>query len=198
MQVTVTKKTTYADMAEACAATMNRDSANPAPLTLYVSNHSPIRTQEFKVFMEDIPTFVSVHLVRHGMGQLPFVGTNREDRPGYTGDLGRMQPVNHLAHVNAQTLITMARWRFCFKAHAETREVMRLICDGVRACDPALARVMMPNCFWHGGICYEPRICGRVKGVRHWKAVGLPVWDAENPEYRPQHVEQMAKEGGAA
>ncbi len=186
MKVTVTKKTTYADMAEACAATMNRDSASPDPLTLYVSNHSPIRTQEFKVFMEGIPTFVSVHLVRHGIGQLPFIKSNREDRPGYTGDAGRIQPVNHLAHVNAQALIDMARWRFCFKAHKETREVMRLICEGVRACDPALARVMMPNCFWQGGICNEPRICGRVKGVRHWKTVGLPVWDVENPEYAPK------------
>lgn len=184
MKVTVEKLVGYDKMAKACASTMGKKEANPDPLTLYVSQHSPIRTQLFEVFMEDIPTFVATHIVRHGIGQLPFVKSNREDRPGYTGDQGRMQPVDYLTHVNAQALINMAKWRFCFKAHQETREVMRLIHEGVTTVDKDLARVMMPNCFWQGGICYEPGMCGRVKGVRHWRTVGFPPeWDWNKPEY---------------
>lgn len=42
----------------------------------YRSEHSPIRTQLFWIEMLNIPTFVSVHLVRHKIGVEHFVQSN--------------------------------------------------------------------------------------------------------------------------
>jgi hypothetical protein len=192
MQVTVTKITDYDTLRRAAAATVRNGCAGIDPLTMYVAQHSPIRSQIFEVQMDDLPVAYSTHLLRHGVG-FDFQGalTHRDDRGG-DGDavVTRLTPTKHMMILNAQAVINVARWRLCFKAHNITNEIIGLILEGVRACDPALARVMMPNCFWQGGICNEPRMCGRVKGVRHWKVVGLPVWDSDNPEYAPKRGEQ--------
>ena len=191
MKVTVTKMTDYEVLRRAAAATVRNDCAGINPLTMYVAQHSPIRSQIFEVQMDDIPVAYSTHLLRHNIG-FDFQGalTHRDDRGG-AGDIvvTRLTPTKHMMILNAQAIINVARWRFCFKAHSITQEIVGLILKGIQDCDPSLARVMMPNCLWQGGICHEPRMCGRVKNVRHWKKVGLPVWDVENPEYQPQPVE---------
>lgn len=179
MEVIVEKVTDYSLMADRCATTMGRTEASPDPYALYTAEHSPIRTQEFLVLMRGIPTFVSTHLVRHKFGVEHFVKSNREDRPGYTGDGGRNHPVDHDMHINAQALISMARKRFCYHAHEETRQVMRLVHEGVRRCDEALARAMKPDCLYRGYVCHELRCCGKVPGVVWHKTLSEGTLDWE-------------------
>lgn len=144
------------------AAGLTIDSTTDISLNkMYKCEHSPMRTQMFKVEMRDIPTFVSVHLVRHKIGVEHFVKSNREDRCGKgkpTPD--RYTPVNHGMFLNADALITMARKRLCGKASATTQIVMQLIKDKVWLVDPALAIRMRPECLYRGEVCHEDKPCG--------------------------------------
>jgi len=158
MEIKVEKMTTKYLLDEACSFTANKE-VHPNLLKMYRAEHSVIRTQLFLVRMYDIKTFVSVHLVRHTQGISHFVKSNREDRPGHTGDLGRDQPVNHLMFLNAQSLINLARKRLCNKAHKETIEVMKRIVEEVRKVDQDLAVCMVPDCIYRGK-CNEPVSCG--------------------------------------
>lgn len=142
----------------ACSYTINADS-NISLKKVYQCEHSPMRTQLFVVEMQDIPTFVSVHFVRHKHGVEHFVKSNREDRASYTGDLGRWQPVNHMMLCNAQALVNMARKRLCRKASEETTEVMEAIVAAVGKEDAALAERMVPECEYRRG-CREIKTCG--------------------------------------
>lgn len=158
MIIEVTKLTDESLMREACAYTINAESKMTLP-RIYQCEHSPMRTQIFWVEMVDIPTFVSVHFVRHKHGVEHFVKSNRNDRPSYTGDAGREHPVNHAMLCNAQALINMARKRLCFKAHPETVDVMVKIKIEVGKTDPALAQFMVPECLYRNG-CNELKSCG--------------------------------------
>jgi hypothetical protein len=125
--------------------------------------HSPIRTQLFWIEMHGIPTFASVHNVRHKTWMEHWVKTNREDLGG-DGKADRWTPVNHAILCNAESLINWSRKRLCFRAHEETRKIM----EDIRKClllgvDPALAARLVPECVYRGGYCYEGRgTCGRV------------------------------------
>jgi hypothetical protein len=72
----------------------------------------------------------------------------------------RYAPTDLACIINAEALINMAHKRLCFKASAETRQVVQMIRNQISAVDPALARLMQPPCVAHGGICYEPNSCG--------------------------------------
>lgn len=159
MEVIVEKLTTYDLMNECCGVTINRDNVSPDPGKMYRAEHSPIRSQIFKVRMENIPTFVSVHFCRHSVGISHYVRSNREDRGG-NGKADRDTPVTHLMILNAQALISMARKRLCNKASEETRDVMCAIRDGVSRVDFALASAMVPDCVYRHQ-CHELRSCGR-------------------------------------
>jgi hypothetical protein len=152
MRVEITKLIgpEYAD--KACSFTINKET-HPNLSKLYLSEHSPIRTQIFWIEMYDIPTFVSVHFVRHKHGIEHFVKSNRDDRSSYTGDLGRNQPVNHAALCNAQSLINMARKRLCKKSHPETQKLMQLIVDKIKEVDPLLFPFLIPDCKYRGKCC---------------------------------------------
>lgn len=160
MKITVSKLTLHKLMYEACAATTGGRVPNIDPYRLYKSEHSPIRTQIFWVEMRGIPTFVSVHFVRHKVGVEHFVKSNRPDRGG-DEEANRMTPVDHSMLINAQALISMARKRLCQKASRETRDVMLSILTGVEKVDESLARAMVPDCEYRGA-CWELRTCGRM------------------------------------
>jgi hypothetical protein len=166
MKIVVEKITDETLMRRACSFTINAES-KMSLRRIYQCEHSPMRTQMFVVEMYDIPTFVSVHLVRHKYGVEHFVKSNRDDRKGVMAD--RLTPVNHMMMLNAQALINMARKRLCFQAHGETIKVMTLIRDGVARVDPDLAAAMVPECIYRNG-CYELRSCGyygRLMGDKH-------------------------------
>lgn len=158
MQIKVTKLTNEDLLRKACSYTISAESKATLG-KMYKCEHSPIRTQLFVVEMIDIPTFVSVHFVRHHVGVDHWVKSNREDRQGYSGDAGRLQPVNHMMLINAQSLINFSRKRLCYQAHAETVKVMRAIKSGVAVVDPGLAERMVPECLYRNG-CNELKPCG--------------------------------------
>ena len=143
----------------ACSFTVNKDVKIKDRYKMFKSEHSPIRTQMYWIEMKDIPTYVSVHLVRHKIGVEHFVKSNRPDRGGEDGIVDRNTPINHAMLINAQSLINMARKRLCSKASTETQVVMLQINKAIRECDPELANAMVVDCVYRGG-CYEFGGCG--------------------------------------
>ena len=128
---------------------------------IYRCEHSPLRTQIFWIEMMGIPSFVSVHLVRHSVGVSHWVQTMRDDR-GAQEVADRNTPVNHAMLANAQALINMARKRLCYKPHPETRMLFEHIKDHMKVVDPDLARYMVPECVYRGDVCHELRPCGKM------------------------------------
>ena len=166
--ITVTKLTSDAWARTACQYTRFDHGRVTADLgDLYRCEHSPIRTQIFAIEMRGIPSFVSVHFVRHKIGVEHFVQTMRDDR-GAGETANRLTPVNHLMIANAQALLHMARKRLCGQAHPATRAVMAEIRAGVDAIDSQLATYMVPECIYRGGVCHERKMCGKT-GIKHWK-----------------------------
>ena len=165
MRVTAIKLTDIALARKACSATLGGGKSGISLDALYRCEHSPIRTQIFWVEMSDIPSFVSVHFVRHKIGVEHFVQSMRDDMRG-EGTEDRYTPVHHAMLANAHALINMARKRLCYKAHRETVSAMEAVKAAVDGCDPELAKYMTPECVYRGGICHELRPCGKMVGVR--------------------------------
>ncbi len=162
MLILVEKITNISDAHEAMVFTSRKCTDPKAPLKeLYRWEHSIIRTQLFKIKMIDIPTFVSVHFVRHNAtGQQHYVTSNRSDRGGEGNDkVTRNSPVNHLMILNAQHLIDMSRVRLCGKADVVTQNIMMRIKEEMARVDLDLAFCMVPNCVYRVG-CNEPSPCG--------------------------------------
>ena len=164
IRISVTKLIDASLMRKACSFTMGGKVSNAALDLMYLAEHSPIRTQVFWVEMINIPTFVSVHMVRHKIGVEHFVKSNRDDRGG-DGKEDRDTPVCHAMFINAQALIFMSRMRLCQKAHATTIRVWRMVKDAVWEADPALAQHMVPNCEYRGR-CTEMKSCGKQPKIR--------------------------------
>ena len=79
--VSVRKLTDEELMREACGMTFLGES-HQTLLSIYKSEHSPVRTQMFWVTLTNIPLFVSTHLLRHHVGSQPYQLTCRNDRKG--------------------------------------------------------------------------------------------------------------------
>ena len=157
MNVHIKKLTDYSLLQRAAQATSG--TKINAPLNKwYASEHSPIRTQLFWIELENIPSFVSVHLVRHKVGVEHFVRSNRPDRGGVE-KADRNTPVTHCMLVNAQALINMARKRLCRKASKETQEVMQAIVMVLADVDIELVPYLVPECFYRSK-CVEFKSCG--------------------------------------
>ena len=126
------------------------------------ARHSPIRRLRFSFLMEDIPSWVSVHLVRHVHAQ-PYVRSQRNDRQS---DYDRNKapqdaPVNMIWDMNAEELMVIANKRLCMQASEETRAVVQEICNQVVAFCPEFERFLVPMCEHQGGVCREMKPCGR-------------------------------------
>lgn len=132
---------------------------------MLLSEHSPIRLLEFDVSVEDIKQWISVHLVRHWLGFIPFVHSQRDDRRKL--DCSRDElPQGSLNDMdfsaNAQALINISRKRLCNCAHVETREAWRQVRDAIAEKDPVMASKMVRECVYRG-FCSESNCCGYVK-----------------------------------
>lgn len=86
MEIIVRKETDEELMRKACDKTF-AGSSKQSLLSMYKSEHSPARTQMFWVECNDIPLYVSTHLLRHHVGSQPFALTHRTDRNGGGYDL---------------------------------------------------------------------------------------------------------------
>lgn len=134
------------------------------------SEHSPIRELEYKWKWIDLPYWVSVHFVRHWLGILHWVKSQRADRTGEARN-GKPQdaPVNHTAKANAQALINISRKRLCSQASRETIQAWIALKEEVKAVDPEMAEAMVPECIYRG-FCPEMHSCGfyKTEAYKRW------------------------------
>lgn len=172
MHVTVEKLTDITLLREACDSTRQPGGA-ASTMSLrraYQCEHSPARTQLFKIVLEDVPVYVSTHFIRHAaVGQQHYARTFRSDRGG-SDNVGRLQPTYHTMILNAQHLLDMSQVRLCFNADKRTVGVMVRLKSAVRRVDPDLADFMAPRCVVRG-YCPELRPCdaGPVQVIRAYR-----------------------------
>lgn len=141
--------------------------ANTEPTTewkrkILTARHSPIRYIRFSFLLENIPYWVSVHLVRHVHAQ-PYVKSQRNDLQfGYDRESAPQDmPVDMIWDMNAEELLVIANKRLCNKASPETKNVVQRMCDLVTDRCPEFTGLLMPICEYHGGVCHEMRGCGK-------------------------------------
>lgn len=153
-------------LAKKCTlVTIGKDSEKPPTMEwkkkLLAAQHSPIRTLEFCFRLNNIPSWVATHLVRH-VHSVPFVKTQRNDRQEeYDRSAARQDtPVTMCWFLNAEELITVAHKRLCHQASEETTEVVKAICDKVVELNPEFEGLLVPMCYYRGGLCTEFTSCG--------------------------------------
>lgn len=128
------------------------------------ARHSPIRYLTFSFYFHELPSWVSVHFVRHVHAQ-PYVKSQRNDRQTNYDRTKAPQdaPVDMILDVNAEELMVMANKRLCKQAAKETRQAMQMMCDlAVEAC-PEFKGLLVPMCEHCGGVCHEMYPCGKAK-----------------------------------
>lgn len=127
------------------------------------ARHSPIRYLMFSYYLHDIPTWVSVHLVRHHEGFQPYVKSQRNDRQDeYDRNAARQDtPVDMIIDLNAEALMNLANKRLCRKAAFETRNVVATMTLLAEEACPEFEGLFGPMCEYHGGVCHEMNSCGR-------------------------------------
>lgn len=127
---------------------------------LYMSEHSPMYSQIFKIKLIGIPYFVHTHIRTHKSHFIvETVTTNREDRGGDI-NCNRYTPVDMIIICNAKTIVNMCLKRLCSKASPETREVFKIMKEKMKDLDPDLVRFMVPQCMYRCGLCTEWDCCG--------------------------------------
>lgn len=127
---------------------------------ILMAEHSPIRMVEYDIYLEEIPSFVAMHLVRHHIGCEKFVVTNREDRRKVKPeDVNRLTPVDMMMTCNAQALINISKDRLCNKAHPDTIKVWKAVKNAIAEIDPIMAKHMVRKCEYRN-MCPEMKGCG--------------------------------------
>lgn len=134
---------------------------------MLLAEHSPIRNVIYYVSIWNIRQWVTTHLVRHWLGFIPFVHTQREDRrvlevPRDELPQGALNDMD--ISINAQSLINVSRKRLCNCASKETREAWIGVKKAIEKIDPVMAEQMQPNCIYRG-FCPELNSCGFAKTV---------------------------------
>lgn len=154
MEVILLKSPSEADWMECkrrALVTMGKEAKIPPSLEwkrkILKSRHSPIRYLQFSFYLKGIPSWVSVHLVRHVHAQ-PYVKSQRNDRQSeYDRNAARQDaPVDMIWDMNAEEFLTICNKRLCMKAAKETRMVVQMMCDLVGKQNFEFLPFMVPNC----------------------------------------------------
>ena len=167
---------TWRDVADAARTTIRKEEGTGEPSSrwkkrILLAEHSPIRKLCFNWKWEDLPSWVSVHFVRHKFGIEHFVSTQRSDRTGQDRAAARQDaPVMHECFANAQALMFISRRRLCGQASPETRAAWRLVVDEVAKREPEVAACCVPECVYRG-FCPEFKSCGFCDSPAFAKAV---------------------------
>lgn len=133
------------------------------------AKHSPIRTLMFTIRLT-IPSYVSVHFVRHKIGVEHYVRSQRNDRQNkYDRECAPQNMiVSHIMEINAEQLMFMANRRLCGMADATTRYVMQAICRGVEYMNPEFKGHLKP-------MCEQIHECPEFKSCGYWEAISNDV-----------------------
>lgn len=127
---------------------------------ILMAEHSPIRLLQVNWKWIDLPSWVSVHFVRHKIGIDHFVRTQRSDRTGVNrNELPQGTHVIHQCSANAQAIIAISRKRLCHQASRETRDAWGLFLLELQPYEPELFRACVPECVYRG-FCPEMKCCG--------------------------------------
>ena len=119
----------YRDVADAARTTIgmaegDKKVTDSYMRKMYKCEHSPIRLREFKIVIENCPSWVATHFVRHHIGVEKFVSTQRTDRTGVDRNkLPQDAPVRLEMWANAQAMINISRKRLCNCASKETKMI---------------------------------------------------------------------------
>lgn len=160
-------KGTWRDVADAARTTIGMEPGEGEPSSAWkrkmlIAEHSPIRKLVVSWKWTDLPSWVSVHFVRHKFGIEHFVRSQRTDRTGINRDeLPQRALVTHECEANAQAIINISRKRLCGKASFETRKAWRFFLDKLRKYQPELWEACVPECVYRG-FCPEMESCGFV------------------------------------
>lgn len=169
MKVTAERLTPWSLALDLARNTMGKEEHGKEPSSewkrkMLLARHSPIQAVFYRIKMDGIPYWVSVHLVRHKVGVDHFVRSQRSDRTGVRrDDLPQGAPVVHEMVANAQAILAISRKRLCGQASPETREAWGAVVEALRAAggEVELADACQPECVVCGGYCPELRCCGR-------------------------------------
>lgn len=126
------------------------------------ARHSPIRRLRFSFDLEGVPSYVSVHLVRHIHAQ-PYVKSQRNDRQQEYDRTKAPQdaPVNMIWDITGEELLIIANKRLCNQADPTTQAVVLEMCRQAAERCPELKPFLVPMCKYHGGVCHEMFPCKR-------------------------------------
>ena len=166
VKVTVTDVgATYRDVADAARTTIGLKEGKKTitdnyMYKMYKCEHSPIRLREFKILIENCPSWVATHFVRHHIGVEKFVSTQRTDRTNVNRDeLPQNAPVRLQMNCNAQAMINISRKRLCNQASKETRLVWQIVLNELKKIDYPLYKCCVKECVYRGN-CPEYKPCG--------------------------------------
>jgi len=132
-------------------------------LKFLLSEHSPIYDLRFVVNFFDIPSWITVHYVRHHEGFIPFISSQRNDiQHEYDRKKAPQDTlVNMRFSGNAEAILNISRKRLCHRASSETRSVWMEFLNELQKYCPELEKCCVPQCVYRNGICpevFEP--CG--------------------------------------
>ena len=136
---------------------------------MILSEHSPIRNLQVTWEWDGLPSWVSVHLVRHHAGCTHFVQSQRNDRQdNYDRNLALQSArVLHRMTANFQSILDISRKRLCNNAARETRLAWDMFLTALEPSEPELIQCCVPNCVYRNGICVEPHSCKRNQTTLH-------------------------------
>ena len=158
---------TYRDVANAARTTINmaegdKEISEEYMYKMYKCEHSPIRLRQFRIVIENCPSWVATHFCRHHIGVEKFVSTQRTDRTGVDRNkLPQDAPVRLEMWANAQAIINISRKRLCNCASKETRDIWIMVLSELYKIDEPLYKACVPECIYRGH-CPEYKGCGMI------------------------------------
>lgn len=137
---------------------------------ILLAEHSPIRILQVSARWIDLPSWVSVHFVRHKIGIEHWVKSQREDKTGIARhSLPQDALVTHRFLINAQAIINISRKRLCTKAAFETREAWKLFIAELQNM-PELYSACVPECVYRG-FCPEFKSCKYINTYDYFESM---------------------------
>lgn len=172
MKITIKKLTDWDLVYEMALYTQGKKPSKQYPSELWKrktikAGHSILRCLQFMIYIEDVPSYVHQHLVRHIHLQ-PFISTMRPDITGLSSndEITRNTPNNGAYLINAQEFLNVSNQRLCMKASKETREVWQEVVRQMMAIEIGLTFWAVPNCVKLYG-CPEYKSCGFDKSKKY-------------------------------
>ena len=168
--VTIERLTNWNIVLNEARKTMGLEDSENTPTSewkkkILMARHSPIRGLIFRISIENLKYWISVHFCRHSVGVTHFVQSQRDDRNETRvesrDDLAQSALVKHDMVINAESIINISRKRLCHKASDPTRKIwQKVVAELKNIGETELAAFCKPECWWMGNECPEMKPCG--------------------------------------